>query len=95
MTNVKELLPIGSVVLLKEGEKRLMIYGIKQTELESNQEFDYIGVIYPEGYLGDVGVFLFNHEDIKKVYFLGMNDMERQTFMDRLDEFYKSEDKDN
>ena len=28
---VKELLPIGSVVLLKNGKKRVMIYGIKQT----------------------------------------------------------------
>lgn len=25
-----DLLPIGSVILLKEGKKRLMIYGIKQ-----------------------------------------------------------------
>ena len=29
---VKDLLPIGSVVLLKDGEKRLMINGIMQTD---------------------------------------------------------------
>ena len=29
---IKELLPIGSIVLLKEGEKRLNIIGIMQSD---------------------------------------------------------------
>ena len=52
---IKKLLPIGSVVLLEEGKKRLMIYGIKQTEQETQQEYDYIGVVYPEGNMGAYG----------------------------------------
>ena len=38
MNNVKELLPIGSVVVLKGGEKKLMIFGIKQTDQETGKD---------------------------------------------------------
>jgi hypothetical protein len=34
MTNIKDLLPIGSIVLLKNAKKRLMISGIRQTGKE-------------------------------------------------------------
>lgn len=88
--NIKELLPIGSIVLLKEGMKRLMINGIKQTEMEGEQkEYDYIGVLYPEGYLGDQFLYLFNHEDIDQVFFRGFEDEERGAFLDKLSELYR------
>ena len=61
---VQELFPIGSVVKLRNGIRPLMIFGIKQTNLETNEEYDYIGVLYPEGNMGDKTQFLFNHEDI-------------------------------
>lgn len=47
----KELLPIGSVVLLKGGIKKIMVTGIKPVSKDDDgteQEYDYIGVIYPE-----------------------------------------------
>lgn len=84
MNNVKELLPIGSVVLLKNGEKRLMIFGIKQTDGETQTDYDYIGVIYPEGNIGPGGQFFFNHKDIAEVVFKGYSDHEREAFIDRL-----------
>ena len=87
MVNFNELLPIGSVVLLKNGVKRLMIYGVKQMN-EEGQEFDYIGVLYPEGNMGGDTAFIFNHENIEKVCFLGMNDVERQRFIGDLEKFY-------
>ena len=37
----KNLLPIGSVVLLKGGEKRLMICGRIQTRAGSDKVYDY------------------------------------------------------
>lgn len=64
---VQELFPIGSVVKLRNGIRPLMIFGIKQTNLETNEEYDYIGVLYPEGNMGDKTQFLFNHEDIEEV----------------------------
>ena len=36
--NIKELLPIGSIVLLKDGEKRLMIDGVMQSNEGGNGE---------------------------------------------------------
>lgn len=86
---LKDLLPIGSVVLLKKGTKKLMITGIKPV-LE-DKEFDYIGVIYPEGYLSNEYNFLFNHNDINDVIFIGYNNPEREDFIEFLENEFKKE----
>ncbi len=85
----KNLLPIGSVVLLKEGTKKLMITGIKPVS-EDNPEtvFDYIGVVYPEGYLSNEYNFLFNHDDINDIVFTGYNNPERENFIEYMEEEY-------
>lgn len=87
--NFEELLPIGSVVLLKDASKRLMIYGVGQTDQSENKDYDYIGVMYPEGNMGDGTQFLFNHCDIAKVEFRGFEDAERTAFIQRLKEYYE------
>lgn len=86
--NVKDLLPIGSVVLLKEGQKKLMTYGVKQTDNSDGKTYDYIGVVYPEGTMGEGTQFLFNHEDIEEVFHRGYDDAERTEFMNNLADFY-------
>lgn len=85
---IKNLLPIGSVVLLQEGSKKLMIFGIKQMDSEVGEEYDYIGVMYPEGNVGVEGQFLFNHENIAQVFFRGYEDEERTDFLRELDTYY-------
>lgn len=90
MVKVKELLPIGSVVMLKGGKKPLMIYGIRQTNEESGQEYDYIGVLYPEGNVGTKAQFLFDQENIETVFFRGFEDESRARFLEKLEEFYLS-----
>lgn len=88
--NVRELLPIGSVVLLKEGRKRLMVCGILQTDDGGRgKEYDYTGVLYPEGFVGADYQYLFNHDDIEKVYFRGFEDGERDGFINQLELAYK------
>lgn len=89
---IQDLLPIGTVVLLEGGEKRLMIYGVKQTEQETQEEYDYIGVVYPEGNMGKGTQFLFNHEQIVEVYFKGFEDEERDEFISRLAEYYEDKE---
>ena len=86
--NIKELLPIGSVVVLKGGTKKLMIYGVKQTKSDTGEVFDYIGVIYPEGNIGQQGTFLFNHDGIDTVFFRGYEDEERSEFLKKLEVYY-------
>lgn len=92
MRQVESLLPIGSVVLLREAEKKLMIYGVLQTDETHGVDYDYIGVVYPEGSMGEGTSFLFNHDDIEDVYFKGYEDPERETFLQRLEEYYAAQD---
>lgn len=87
--NIKELLPIGSVVRLQEATKKLMIYGIKQTDTDTGMEYDYVGVLYPEGNLGDKTQLLFQHENIEEVIFTGYEDEERENFLSALEKIYE------
>lgn len=80
---MKELLPIGSVVLLKDATKSLMIVGTSQRD-EEGREFDYISVVFPEGYINSDTFFLFNHEDIVDVNFVGYINAEVQTYLQML-----------
>lgn len=89
---IKNLLPIGSVVLLKDAQKKIMVFGVKQTNMETDVEYDYIGVLYPEGNLGGESQLLFQHEDIEKVYFTGYEDEERQEFIENLAGFYAQQE---
>lgn len=68
-------LPIGSVVILKEGELKVMITGRQQVRTTDNQEFDYVGCLYPQGTDGE-NVLLFNAEDIVLVVFIGYQDLD-------------------
>lgn len=86
--NISDLLPIGTVVSLKGGTKNLMIFGIKQTNADDNIEYDYIGVMYPEGFIGREYQFLFNHSDIGDVIFMGFEDKERDEFLSKLSAYY-------
>ena len=65
---MKELLPIGSVVLLKEGKKKVMIIGVKQMDSETSVEYDYLTVLYPEGFIANAGMFFCNHDAIDEIY---------------------------
>ena len=73
-------LPIGSVVSLYGGEKRLMILGyVKYLRGDdSGKVYDYCGCTYPEGYVGSEATAVFNHEDIEHIYALGFQDEFRE-----------------
>jgi len=87
-----KLLPIGSVVLLKDGTKKLMIIGIKPVSSDKpNKVYDYIGVLYPEGFLSNDYNFLFNNDDINDVVFTGYDNSERQSFIKTVAEAYEKE----
>ena len=92
--NVNELLPIGSIVLLEGAEKKLMIFGVGQTQLEENKDFDYIGVVYPEGNMGEGSQFLFNHSDIEEIVFRGHEDEERDNFLEMLNSYFEENKED-
>ncbi|MCQ2509339.1 MAG: DUF4176 domain-containing protein [Lachnospiraceae bacterium] len=91
MVKINNLLPIGTIVLLKDGEKRLMISGIMQSDASGNgANYDYLGVLYPEGHIGEQFQYLFNHEDIEEVIFRGYEDEERAEFLRKLESVLNS-----
>ncbi|ALC52006.1 MULTISPECIES: DUF4176 domain-containing protein [Bacillus cereus group] len=80
-----QLFPIGSIVILKEGTKKLMIFGRKQqVETDEIRKFDYMGCPYPEGYINPDFTYLFNHDDIQEVVSTGYEDQEERTFQENV-----------
>ncbi len=80
-------LPIGSVVLLKNSTKRVMIMGFCQKKPDDDTLFDYCGVYYPEGYMDGNHVFLFSRDQIDKIYAVGYLDEEQFEFQKKLEAF--------
>ena len=78
---MKEYLPMGSILLLKNGTKRIMIYGRKQLSADTGKIFDYVACFYPEGNISPDYTFLFNQEDIKEVIFRGYSDPDEEAFL--------------
>ena len=83
MIEFKKYLPIGSVVLLKNANKRLMIYGRLQKAEDSDSVRDYIGCLYPEGNISTKQTYMFAHDQIERVYFVGFQDPEEFEFVDK------------
>lgn len=78
-------LPIGSVVMLNNAKKRVMIIGFKLiNKNDGNKQFDYVGVLYPEGMVNLGYNMLFNHDQIEKIYYLGLIDDEEKEFKKKL-----------
>ncbi len=89
MLLANEYLPIGSVVLLRNGVKKAMIIGIMPIIKDKNGEqksFDYTGVLYPEGLLSIEASFVFNHDQITDVVFRGYENPEREDFINRIEQ---------
>ncbi|MBC1504081.1 DUF4176 domain-containing protein [Listeria booriae] len=83
MSTSKPYLPLGSVILLKNGQKELMIYGRKQKDVKSNKIFDYAACLYPEGHISKDHIIVFNHESIDQILFMGFNNEMNKLYVKR------------
>ncbi len=90
----RNLLPIGSVVLLKEGNKRLMICGRIQTSSAGEEIYDYSACLYPEGIVDATSMYFFNNDAIDTVYFLGFQDAEELNYRNMLEQLGELEVRD-
>lgn len=80
------LLPIGSVVLLKDSTRKVMIIGVCQRGgSDPDKIWDYTGVIFPEGFLAPDKMFMFNNEQIEQIFALGYQDAEQMAFKVKAD----------
>ena len=79
------LLPIGSVVLLKESTKKLMVVGLCQKGANDGKLWEYVGVVFPEGFLSPDKMFLFNGDQIEQLFAIGFQDTEQMVFKEKID----------
>lgn len=78
-------LPIGTIVLLKNATKRIMIIGYCKYQKDDPETiYDYAGCVYPEGFLSPDTTALFNHDQIDRIYALGFQNEERFAFEEKL-----------
>ena len=83
-----EYLPLGSIVILKGGVKKLMIIarGLAASFNGEEKYYDYGGVQYPEGLVGEE-IAYFNQEGIKKTVYEGYKDEDDKIMVDVINEF--------
>ena len=76
---MRKYLPIGSVVRLNKGEKKLMIVSRFPLYKDGNDigYFEYCSCIFPSGVDGKEFIF-FHNEDIAEVYFEGYVDVSEE-----------------
>ena len=73
----EKYLPIGSIVTLKESNKRIMIIGYYSIKYQNLVKiYDYFGCVYPEGLLLPDNLYSFNHKDIIEINFVGFKNEE-------------------
>lgn len=83
---MKNLLPLGSVVTLKNGTKRIMIVGRLQTVKNKDEVYDYAACLWPEGLIDSKHFYLFNHEEIQTLFYIGLQDTIEFNFRTILDD---------
>ncbi len=82
---LQHLLPLGTVLTLKGENKKVMIVGRIQ-EKDDGTLFDYSAVLYPEGMLDPRELYLFNADDIERLFHIGMQDEEEFAFRTYMEE---------
>jgi len=84
----KNILPIGSVVKIKDLEKPVMIFGyLQKCGVEHVKVVDYIGVPYPEGNIGPYAQIGFQRYDIVEILFEGYKTDDFTPWAERLEQY--------
>ena len=81
----EKYLPVGTVVLLQNGSKRVMINGFCTMDANKPDKiYDYSGVLFPEGSLSSDQTLLFDHNQIVRIDHMGLEDQEEKEFKAKL-----------
>lgn len=75
LIDVKDFLPIGSIVILSDGKKYLIHKLVVDDQCSKNRYYDYSAVSYPDA-IFDHTEICFNHVDIKEIIHRGYEDEE-------------------
>lgn len=85
---IEKYLPIGTVVTLKEGTKKIMIIGYCPIN-DKNQMYDYSACPFPEGVINPNRIVAFNHNNIEMIYQKGIENEEYVKFNKSLNDIVK------
>ncbi len=80
-----KFLPIGTVVLLKNGTKKIMITGFLPVAKDKTV-YDYSACLFPEGIISNKQTAVFNHDQIAEVIQEGYSNEETTQFVGALNE---------
>lgn len=86
--NKTDFLPLGSVVILKGGVQKVIIVarGLVAKLTGDPVFFDYGGVLYPQGLVGE-NIMYFNSEDIRLTVFEGFKDSDDALMTESIQEW--------
>ena len=79
--NKKEL-PIGTVVMLVGGSKKVMITGSRSKNADADKVFDYNGCVFPEGLMENI-YCLFDASQIEDVLYMGLESEEKANYVNK------------
>ena len=87
----KKILPLGSIVYLKQGNKKVLIVarGLVAKNGDGHIYFDYGGVPYPEGLMDDKMAY-FQHDAINKIVFEGYTDLDDEATVEKINLFVEN-----
>lgn len=88
---MNKLLPIGSVVILKNNIESIMITGYYIENNNDNKIYDYSGYLMPIGCVEPQKTYYFNQCDIKNILFIGYQSYENIILQEKISEVIKSE----
>jgi len=82
----KTLLPLGTILILKGSDQKLMIVS-RVVQMQTKETFDYMCVLWPNGFIGEEHQYFINHEDVRRVCHQGYSDSEDIEYLLELAEF--------
>ena len=79
----KDLLPLGSVVMLNDGTKKVMVTGYVSQSDDDEKVYDYCGCIFPEGIMENY-YCLFDEGQIAVVLFEGLRNEDSEKYLGKI-----------
>ena len=88
-----DYLPVGAIVIVKGNVKKIAVMsrGVMTKIAGELVRFDYGGVFYPEGIMGE-NIIYFNHEDIHKIVHEGYVDEDEILMKENINAWIKKMD---
>lgn len=85
----EKYLPIGTVVTLKGATKEIMVIGYLPMVGDKKEVYDYSACTFPEGVLSSDKTLAFNHDQIEKINFVGLENDESKKFDETIKKMIK------